>query len=37
MGTLFKKSWGQYREMPKVAEKSFAQRWAEERNQTDKD
>jgi L-lactate dehydrogenase complex protein LldF len=37
MNTLFKKSWGSYREMPKVAEKSFAQRWAEDHNQTDKD
>ena len=37
MNTLFKKSWGDYREMPKVAEKSFAQRWAEEHNQADKD
>jgi L-lactate dehydrogenase complex protein LldF len=34
--TLFKKAWGKYREMPQVAEKSFAQRWAEENNQTEK-
>jgi L-lactate dehydrogenase complex protein LldF len=27
--TFFKKTWGHYREMPKVAEKSFAQQWQE--------
>jgi L-lactate dehydrogenase complex protein LldF len=35
LNTLFKKSWGHYREMPKVAEKSFAQRWAEEQKKMD--
>ena len=35
--TLFKKAWGQHRQMPQVAEKSFAQRWAEEKNQAEKD
>ncbi|WP_158825553.1 LutB/LldF family L-lactate oxidation iron-sulfur protein [Mucilaginibacter lacusdianchii] len=29
---FFKKAWGKFREMPVVAEKSFAQRWAEEQN-----
>jgi L-lactate dehydrogenase complex protein LldF len=33
MKLLFKKAWGNYRELPNVAEKSFAQRWAEERKQ----
>ncbi|MBS7565923.1 iron-sulfur cluster-binding protein [Mucilaginibacter sp. Bleaf8] len=32
MQLFFKKAWGKYREMPEVAEKSFAQRWAEEQN-----
>ncbi|QXV66462.1 iron-sulfur cluster-binding protein [Mucilaginibacter sp. 21P] len=27
--TFFKKSWGHYKEMPKVAEKSFSQQWKE--------
>jgi L-lactate dehydrogenase complex protein LldF len=27
--SFFKKSWGKYREMPKVAEKSFAKQWDE--------
>ena len=27
--TFFKKAWGNYRTMPKVAEKSFAKRWEE--------
>jgi L-lactate dehydrogenase complex protein LldF len=27
--TFFKKTWGHYREMPKVAEKSFAKQWQE--------
>ncbi|MFN0293760.1 LutB/LldF family L-lactate oxidation iron-sulfur protein [Pedobacter helvus] len=27
--TFFKKGWGKYREMPEVAEKSFAKRWEE--------
>jgi L-lactate dehydrogenase complex protein LldF len=27
--TFFKKSWGKYREMPEIAEKSFAKRWEE--------
>jgi L-lactate dehydrogenase complex protein LldF len=35
--TFFKKSWGNYREIPQVAEKSFAQRWAEQQNTTEKD
>ena len=28
--TFFKKSWGKYRELPKVAPKSFNQQWKEE-------
>ncbi|WP_295770664.1 LutB/LldF family L-lactate oxidation iron-sulfur protein [uncultured Mucilaginibacter sp.] len=35
--TFFKKSWGKYRAMPEVAEKSFAQRWKEEQESPDKD
>ncbi|WP_259068772.1 LutB/LldF family L-lactate oxidation iron-sulfur protein [Mucilaginibacter sp. X4EP1] len=31
---FFKKTWGHYREMPKVADKSFSKQWAE-RNKTD--
>lgn len=31
--TIFKASWGSHRELPQVAEKSFAQRWAEQKNQ----
>ncbi|QJD96473.1 lactate utilization protein [Mucilaginibacter robiniae] len=31
--TFFKDSWGQRRELPQVAEKSFAQRWAEQKSQ----
>ena len=27
--TFFKKSWGKYREMPKVADKSFAKQFEE--------
>ncbi len=30
MRQLFKKSWGHFREMPKVAEKSFSQLWKEQ-------
>lgn len=33
--TLFKNTWGQFREMPKVAEKSFAELW-KEKNQPNK-
>lgn len=29
MKTFFKKTWGQYRNMPNVAEKSFAEQWRE--------
>jgi L-lactate dehydrogenase complex protein LldF len=29
MRTLFKKTWGHLREMPKVAEKSFTKQWQE--------
>jgi len=32
--TFFKKTWGHLREMPKVADKSFAKRW-QEKNQSD--
>ncbi|TFF40118.1 LutB/LldF family L-lactate oxidation iron-sulfur protein [Mucilaginibacter psychrotolerans] len=32
---FFKKSWGQYKEMPEVAEKSFSKQWAE-RSRPDK-
>lgn len=28
--TFFKKSWGKYRELPKVAEKSFSKQWKEQ-------
>jgi L-lactate dehydrogenase complex protein LldF len=35
--SIFKKSWGKYREMPVVAEKSFAQRWAEKNGPAEKD
>jgi len=34
LNIIFKKSWGKYRDMPQAAEKSFAQRWAEERKET---
>ncbi|WP_374166396.1 LutB/LldF family L-lactate oxidation iron-sulfur protein [Arcticibacter sp. MXS-1] len=30
--TFFKKSWGKYREMPQVADKSFSKQWKERRN-----
>ncbi len=33
--TLFKNAWGKYREMPNVAERSFAQRWADEQKAKD--
>ncbi len=33
--TLFKSAWGKYREMPNVAERSFAQRWADEQKAKD--
>ena len=29
MRTFFRKTWGHYKEMPTVAEKSFAKQWAE--------
>ncbi len=29
MRTFFRKSWGKYREMPEVAEKSFSKLWKE--------
>jgi len=35
--SLFKKAWGKYREMPVVAEKSFAQRWAEKNGPAEKE
>ncbi|MDB5158102.1 MAG: iron-sulfur cluster-binding protein [Mucilaginibacter sp.] len=35
MKKFFKKTWGHFREMPQVAEKSFAQQW-QEKNQTEK-
>jgi L-lactate dehydrogenase complex protein LldF len=35
MRKFFKKTWGNFREMPKVADKSFAQQW-QEKNQPEK-
>ncbi len=32
LGFLFKKAWGNHRDLPKAADKSFAQQW-QERNQ----
>jgi L-lactate dehydrogenase complex protein LldF len=32
MKTFFKKTWGHYKEMPDVAEKSFAKQWEEKNN-----
>jgi len=29
MKSFFKKTWGHFREMPKVADKSFSQEWKE--------
>ena len=34
MRKFFQKTWGHFREMPQVAEKSFAQQW-KEKNQTE--
>lgn len=35
--TFFKKGWGKYREMPEVAEKSFAKRWEEHQKKKELD
>jgi L-lactate dehydrogenase complex protein LldF len=33
--TFFKKSWGHFREMPNVAEKSFSKQWQEKNRVTE--